>query len=55
MPDVTVAALEAMGHKITREAPDNSFGFGGAQLICRYLDGYVAGSDHRKDGQAVGF
>lgn len=55
MPDATVAALEAMGHKITREAPDNSFGFGGAQLIRRYKDGYVAGSDHRKDGQAVGF
>ena len=29
--------------------------FGGAQLICRLGDGYIAGSDHRKDGQAVGF
>lgn len=55
MPDATVTALEAMGHKITREAPDNSFGFGGAQLIQCCKDGYVAGSDHRKDGHAVGF
>jgi len=29
--------------------------FGGAQLIYRLADGYCAGSDHRKDGQAVGF
>ncbi len=29
--------------------------FGGAQLIYRLDDGYCAGSDHRKDGQAVGF
>jgi gamma-glutamyltranspeptidase/glutathione hydrolase len=29
--------------------------FGGAQLILRTEDGYVAGSDHRKEGQAVGF
>jgi gamma-glutamyltranspeptidase/glutathione hydrolase len=55
MPDGTVRALEAMGHKITREAPDNAFGFGGAQLIARQGDGYIAGSDHRKDGCAVGF
>jgi gamma-glutamyltranspeptidase/glutathione hydrolase len=55
MPDDTVRALQAMGHVITREAPDNSFGFGGAQLIRRWGEAYVAGSDHRKDGHAVGF
>jgi gamma-glutamyltranspeptidase/glutathione hydrolase len=55
MPDKTISALEAMGHQITQEAPDNSFGFGGAQLIRRWANAYVAGSDHRKDGQAVGF
>ena len=55
MPLKTVEALEAMGHKIVREAPDNAFGFGGAQLIARHIDGYVAGSDHRKDGCAVGY
>jgi gamma-glutamyltranspeptidase/glutathione hydrolase len=55
MPDQTVKALQSMGHVITREAPDNAFGFGGAQLIARHGDGYVAGSDYRKDGCAVGF
>mgnify|MGYP003649820193 CR=1 FL=1 len=55
MPDAVVTELEAMGHEIVREAPDNAFGFGGAQLIARHGDGYVAGSDHRKDGHAVGF
>lgn len=29
--------------------------FGGAQLILRSDSGYIAGSDHRKEGQAVGF
>jgi len=29
--------------------------FGGAQLIYKLDDGYCVGSDHRKDGQAVGF
>jgi gamma-glutamyltranspeptidase/glutathione hydrolase len=53
LPEKTVTALEAMGHRITREAPDNAFGFGGAQLIRRYGKAYVAGSDHRKDGLAV--
>ncbi len=55
MPDATVSALESMGHQIVREAPDNAFGFGGAQLIQRQGDGYAAGTDHRKDGCAVGF
>lgn len=55
MPQETVDALENMGHRIVREAPDNAFGFGGAQLIARHADSYVAGSDHRKDGCAVGF
>lgn len=55
MPEETVAALVAMGHEIVREAPDSAFGFGGAQLITRVEGGYVAGSDHRKDGLAAGF
>lgn len=29
--------------------------FGGAQLILKSHSGYIAGSDHRKEGQAVGF
>jgi gamma-glutamyltranspeptidase / glutathione hydrolase len=47
--------LRALGHELTATAPEASFGFGGAQLIWRAADGYVAGSDHRKDGQAVGY
>lgn len=55
MPDQIVAGLAELGHEITRESPDSSFAFGGAQLIWR-LDGtYVGGSDHRKDGAAIGF
>lgn len=56
LPEATLEALRAMGHQITLEAPDNAFGFGGAQLIHRLPGrGYVAGSDPRKDGAAVGF
>jgi gamma-glutamyltranspeptidase/glutathione hydrolase len=56
MPEAAREALAAMGHEITVEPPDAAFGFGGAQLL-RALPGggYAAGSDPRKDGQAVGF
>jgi gamma-glutamyltranspeptidase/glutathione hydrolase len=44
--------LKSRGHDVTIA----EFGsFGGAQLIYKLDDGYVAGSDHRKDGQPVGF
>jgi gamma-glutamyltranspeptidase/glutathione hydrolase len=56
MPEATRNALAALGHEISVEAPDNAFGFGGAQMIRRLPGGgYIAGSDPRKDGQAVGF
>lgn len=57
LPDATIDALRAMGHDITLEAPDNAFGFGGAQLIHKLPGGrgYAAGSDPRKDGAAMGF
>ncbi|MDJ0823311.1 MAG: gamma-glutamyltransferase family protein [Paracoccaceae bacterium] len=56
LPAETLQRLEDMGHHLTLEAPDNAFGFGGAQLIARLENGhYAAGSDPRKDGQAVGF
>lgn len=56
MPEATLTALRNLGHQISLEAPDNAFGFGGAQLICNMGDaGYAAGSDPRKDGHAVGF
>ncbi len=52
-----VEALRARGHEVVVEAPDTSFAFGGAQIVMR--DGetghYIAGSDPRKDGQAVAF
>ncbi|WP_417598650.1 gamma-glutamyltransferase family protein [Pararhodobacter oceanensis] len=56
MGEATLAALRALGHRIEVEAPDNAFGFGGAQLVARLPEGgYMAGSDPRKDGQAAGF
>lgn len=55
MPDSVTDRLRSLGHEISREAPDNSFGFGGAQAICRIDGGYVGGSDRRKDGQVSGF
>lgn len=49
--------LRDRGHEVKRSTPEESFAFGGAQIIQRLDsgDGYVAGSDHRKDGHAVGF
>jgi len=55
MPDAVVRGLEEKGHVIQKEAPEAAFAFGGAQIIARAEDGYIAGSDHRKDGAAVGF
>ena len=46
--------LKRRGHRVI-DLEAAMFGFGGAQLIWRLDDGYCAGSDHRKDGQAVGF
>ena len=51
----TIEALAARGHQLTVEPPENATGFGGAQLVMRHGDGYVAGSDPRKDGQAVAY
>ena len=46
--------LAALGHTVRREEQEHIFG--GAQLIYRLNDGgYCAASDHRKEGQAVGF
>ena len=56
MPADLLDGLKALGHAIQIEAPDNAFGFGGAQLVQRNAaGGYAAGSDPRKDGQAAGF
>jgi len=45
--------LKQRGHRVATEAPTSLFG--GGQLIYRLPDGYVAASDPRKDGQAVGY
>jgi len=52
-PEVAVE-LQRRGHNVTANLPPSRFG--GAQLIYR-LDngGYCAGTDWRKDGQAVGY
>jgi len=55
MPDHIVNGLAERGHILQREAPEAAFAFGGAQLIERSGSGYIGGSDHRKDGMAVGF
>ncbi len=52
-PDV-LDDLRSRGHEVKVEG--SAFGgFGGAQLIYKLEDGYLAASDSRKDGQAVGF
>ncbi|HEX7000779.1 MAG TPA: gamma-glutamyltransferase family protein [Trueperaceae bacterium] len=54
-PDV-VEELARRGHEVRVAEKRESLAFGGAQIIARLPDaGYVAGSDHRKDGQAAGF
>jgi len=50
-----VQQLRARGHEVTVESGNGVFAFGGAQLVLRRGDVYVAGSDPRKDGCAVVF
>ena len=52
-PVEVLEALAAWGHNVRMEPLEHVFG--GAQLILKTPDGYVAGSDHRKEGQAAGF
>jgi gamma-glutamyltranspeptidase/glutathione hydrolase len=47
--------LRDRGHAISTEEARGVFAFGGAQLVLKTEGGYVAGSDPRKDGQAVTF
>lgn len=59
MPASVVEELRAIGHEVLVMPPD-SLDFGSAQAMARidaadHLRGYVAGSDHRRDGMAVGF
>jgi gamma-glutamyltranspeptidase / glutathione hydrolase len=54
VPEATAEQLAARGHRIARAAPE-SLDFGAAQLIYRLDDGYLAASEPRRDGQAVGY
>lgn len=58
MPAAVVQDLAARGHRITR-AFDTYMDFGAGQFIWRLgaagVEGYVAASDSRRDGHAVGF
>ena len=54
MPATTVASLQALGHRVV-VAPRGAMEFGAAQWIHRLAHGYLAASEPRRDGQAVGF
>ena len=52
-PAATLEELQRRGHKIVKVDDYNQFG--SAQLVWRTEGGYIAASDPRRDGQAVGF
>jgi gamma-glutamyltranspeptidase/glutathione hydrolase len=58
MPPATVEALRHLGHNI-ESVQDSYMDFGSGQFIWALSqdreDGYVAASDARRDGHAVGF
>jgi gamma-glutamyltranspeptidase/glutathione hydrolase len=56
MPPETLSGLEARGHKLTHTQWP-SFDFGSSQIIWRFPEGgpYLAASEGRRDGAAVGF
>jgi len=54
VPSAVAEALRSRGHQLSVAARD-SLDFGSAQLIYKATDGYIAASDSRRDGQAVGF
>jgi gamma-glutamyltranspeptidase/glutathione hydrolase len=51
-PNEMWPALSARGHNVV---PRASLAFGGGQAILKLNDTWIAGSDRRKDGQAVGY
>ena len=53
MPPSLVSDLEKRGHRVCIEPLERVFG--GAQIILRTNDGYVGGSDPRKDGLVAGY
>ena len=53
MAPTIARSLAERGHEVKFERQEHVFG--GAQLILKTAAGYVAGSDHRKEGQAAGY
>ncbi len=53
-PPAAVKGLKTRGHEL-RAAPRLDLEFGSAQLAMKTEHGYIAASDHRKDGYPVGF
>ncbi|HJV73875.1 MAG TPA: gamma-glutamyltransferase [Noviherbaspirillum sp.] len=54
MPADVIAGLAARGHQL-ETIHDSYMDFGSGQFIWKTDDGYIAASDARRDGQAVGF
>ena len=58
MPTAVIEGLRKLGHHVTI-MPSDSLDFGSAQAIALLgefaTEGYIAGSDHRRDGLAAGF
>ena len=50
-----VSELSRLGHRVAQPDPQSYFDFGAGQFIARLDRGYLAASDPRRDGQAVGF
>jgi len=55
MSKAVVSELKSLGQQVQVMEGATNQAFGGAQLIMRHKEAYIAGSDHRKDGMAVGF
>ncbi|HEY2051382.1 MAG TPA: gamma-glutamyltransferase, partial [Caulobacteraceae bacterium] len=54
MDEHAVETLRSLGHEVELESDKEAFNFGGAQIVLKTDAGYVAGSDPRKDGLAIG-
>jgi gamma-glutamyltranspeptidase/glutathione hydrolase len=49
-----IKKLQQLGHKVLK-TPYGAYDFGAAQMIIKSQNGYTAGSEPRRDGQAVAF
>ena len=52
-PPEVIESLKSRGHDIVLGSPE--YLFGGGQAIVKMTEGYCAGSDHRKEGLALGY